>query len=126
MHPPSIPLREAVQRLLKNKPETAATYLEVAAEEATDDVGHAGLLTALRDVANLRGVSEVAAKAGMKVESLTRALSGRGNPTLRTLVSITQAVGMKFTVTPIEATKPAPKKKPAAVKKPKLPRKATA
>lgn len=123
IHPPSIPLREAVQRLLKNKPGMAATYLDVAAEDATDEVGLAVLLTALRDVVELRGMSEVAAKAGMKVESLSRALSSRGNPTFKTFVSIIQAAGMKLAVTSIEPPKPARKKRAAAKK---LPRKTPA
>ncbi len=124
LHPPTTPLSEVVQRLLKGDPGKAAIYLEVAAEEATDDIGRAAFLSALRDVAKFRGMTEVAEKAGMKVESLSRALSGRGNPTFKTLVSITQALGMRFTVVPAEPTEPAPKKRANTTtpKKPKSPR----
>jgi probable addiction module antidote protein len=111
LHPPTTPLSEVVQRLLKNSPGRATVYLEVAAEEATDDIGRAAFLAALRDVAKFRGMTEVAAKAGMKVESLSRALSARGNPTLKTLVSITQAVGMRIAVVPAEPVRPAAKKR---------------
>ena len=124
LHPPTTPLSEVVQRFLKNSPGRAAVYLEVAAEEATDDIGRAAFLVALHDVAKFRGMTEVAEKAGMKVESLSRALSVRGNPTLKTLVNITQALGMRFTVVPAERTEPAPKKRAGTVKpkKPKSPR----
>ena len=123
-YPATVSHAEVVARLLKKRPELATTYVEVAAEEATDDIGRAVFLDVLHDVAKFRGMTEVAEKAGMKVESLSRALSARGNPTLKTLVSITQALGMRFTVVPAEPTEPAPKKRAGSVKpkKPKSPR----
>lgn len=123
-HPPSISWDEGLERLMKNRPGFTAAYVESAAEGATDEVGIALFVKALHRVAKFRGMTEVAEKAGMTPASLSRALSGRGNPTHKTLVSIMQAVGMKFSVTPIE-TPPAPKKR-AVVKRPKSPRKATA
>ena len=56
-------------------------------------------------------MTEVAEKAGMKVESLSRALSARGNPTLKTLLSITQALDMRIAVVPAEPVPPAPNKR---------------
>ena len=126
-HPPSISWDEGIERLLKNRPGFEAAYVENAADGAVDDEGIAIFVGTLRRVAKFRGMTEVAAKAGMKVESLSRAMSGRGNPTLKTLVSITQAIGMRLAVVPAEPpAAPAPKKKPAAPKKPKATRKATA
>ncbi len=116
--PPSIPWDEGIQRLLKNCPDFAAAYLEVSAEGATDDFGRTIFLHALHRVAKFRGLAEVAEKAGMKPASLSRALSGRGNPRLKTLVSITHAIGMRLAVVPAEPPVPASKKR-AAAKKPK-------
>lgn len=113
---PSLTHDEVVQRFLRNRPGFAATYLEVSAEGATDPIGREVFLIALHDVAKFRGMTEVAEKAGMKVESLSRALSARGNPTLKTLVSITQALGMRFTLVPAEPTEPAAKKRAGTVK----------
>ena len=40
-----------------------------------------------------------AANAGLSRESLYRALSPKGNPTLKTLVAVLKAVGLRLTVT---------------------------
>ncbi|WP_237251713.1 DNA-binding protein [Thioalkalivibrio nitratireducens] len=42
----------------------------------------------------------VAAEAGISRESLYRALSPRGNPTLKTLVAVLKTVGMRLSVEP--------------------------
>ena len=58
----------------------------------------AGLL-ALRTVAEAYGgLGAVAAEAGISRESLYRALSANGNPTLKTLLAVLKAVGMKRSV----------------------------
>ena len=115
---------EVVQQLLERRPDFAAAYVENAAEGAIDEEGIAIFVGSLRRVAKFRGMTEVAAMAGMKPESLSRALSKRGNPTLKTLLCVTQALGVKFALVPAGPPKSAPRKKRAAAKKP--PRKATA
>lgn len=124
IHPPSVSHDDAMQRLFAARPDFAAAYLENAAEGATDEEGITIFVVALRRVAKFRGLAVVAEKVGMTPESLSHELSGRADPTLRTLVGISQAIGMKLAVVPVEPPKPAPKKrKPAA--KPKSPRKAS-
>jgi probable addiction module antidote protein len=60
----------------------------------------AGLL-ALRTVAEAYGgLGAVATEAGISRESLYRALSPKGNPTLKTIVAVLWAVGMKLSVEP--------------------------
>lgn len=96
--PASVPHEQVVARLLKNRPTLATAYVEAAAEDANDAVGKVVLLRALRRVARAKGVSKVAAAAGLKVQSLSRALSDRGNPRLSTLVGITSSLGLKMTL----------------------------
>ena len=116
---------EGSERLMRNRPDFAAAYLEVTAEGATDDFGREMFVKALHRVVKFRGLPEVAERSGMTPESLTLALSDRGNITVDTLGKIMNAIGMKLAVVPVEPPKPAPKKrKPAA--KPKSPRKTTA
>jgi transcriptional regulator with XRE-family HTH domain len=55
-------------------------------------------LTALREVAQARTMSRVARDAGITRESLYRATSGEGNPTLDTLDSVLDVLGMGLTV----------------------------
>ena len=118
-HPPSISWDEGMQRLFKSRPDFADAYLKNAAEGATDKVGIALFVEAVRRVAEFRGLAEVAEKAGMKPDTLARALSGRGKPAFNTLVSITQAIDMRLTVVPAAPRKPAPKKRTPAKKKPR-------
>ena len=60
----------------------------------------AGLL-ALRTVAEAYGgLGAVAAEAGISRESLYRALSPKGNPTLKTLLAVLKTVGLRLSVEP--------------------------
>jgi probable addiction module antidote protein len=52
---------------------------------------------ALRHIVEARGgMGEIAAKAGLSRESLYRALSPKGNPTLKTLCKVIHATGLGF------------------------------
>ena len=63
----------------------------------------AGLL-ALRDVAEAHGgLAAIAQEAGITREALYRALSPNGNPTLKTLLAVLHAVGMRLSVAPAPA-----------------------
>ena len=67
-----------------------------AAIEAGDQ---AALLLALRTVAEARGgMSMIAAKTGLKRESVSRALSATGNPRLSSLSAILEAAGLRIAV----------------------------
>lgn len=83
---------------IKRDPEFAAEYLKVAFEEATDEDGHHVLLAAIRQIAQARGIANVARAAGIKRESLSRALSASGNPRLDTLCAVMHAMGLQLTV----------------------------
>ena len=99
---PSISHDEAVVRELRENREFAAEYLNAALEESDEP---RVLLVALRRIAEARGgVAKVAKAAGIKRESLYRALSARGNPRLSTLMAVTKAIGLKLTV---ETARPA-------------------
>ena len=70
----------------------------------------AGGLLALRAVAEAYGgLGAVAAAAGISRESLYRALSPKGNPTLKTLVAVLKSVDLRLSI----AEKPQKKAKRA-------------
>lgn len=73
-------------------------YLKAAFEEATDEDGQHVLLSAIRQIAQARGIANVARAAGIKRESLSRALSDKGNPRLDTLCAVIHAMGLQLTV----------------------------
>jgi len=81
--------------------ELAVEYLKAAMESLVDPDDRAAGLLALRTVAEAYGgLGAVAAEAGISRESLYRALSPKGNPTLKTLLAVLKAVGMKLSVEP--------------------------
>ena len=88
---------ESVIEMIRQDPEFAVEYLRIAFEELDADGGQASFLTAFRHVVEARGgMAEIAEKAGLSRESLYRALSPKGNPTLRTLRQVVHATGMTF------------------------------
>ena len=97
--PASRPHDAAVVELLKTDPEFANEYLAAALEEADEPGGQAALLAALRHVAEAQGMAAVAERAGMPRESLYRALSPKGNPTIKTLLAVLGAAGLHLAVT---------------------------
>jgi probable addiction module antidote protein len=79
----------------------AVQYLKAAMESLDDPDNRAGGLLALRTVAEAYGgLGAVAAEAGISRESLYRALSPKGNPTLKTLVAVLKTVGLRLSVEP--------------------------
>jgi len=92
---------EAEVRELRADPELAVAYLKAAMASLDDPEDRAAGLLALRTVAEAYGgLGAVAAEAGISRESLYRALSPRGNPTLKTLVAVLKTVGMRLSVEP--------------------------
>ena len=77
--------------------EEMAAYLDAWLEEAPDDVS--GIARALGDIARAKGMSQVAKDAGLSRESLYRALSADGNPSLSTVLKVARALGVKLRAT---------------------------
>ena len=75
-------------------PIEAAEYLNAALEDGSQEV----FLMALKDVANAKGISEIARKTRLNRENLYRILSTQGNPKLKSLSSVLHSVGLKLSV----------------------------
>ena len=88
---------------LREDRDLAVEYLKAAMESLDDPDDRAAGLLALRTVAEAYGgLGAVAAEAGISRESLYRALSAKGNPTLKTILAVLKAVGMLLSVEPGE------------------------
>ena len=74
-------------------------YLTAASEDPNPEV----FVLALASVAKARGMGKVAKKAGLGRESLYKALSHGSHPRFETISAVMQALGVKFSVTPISA-----------------------
>lgn len=75
-------------------PEEMAAYLDAWLSEAPDDVS--GIARALGDIARAKGMSQVARDAGLSRESLYKALSEGGNPSLATVLKVAKALGLRL------------------------------
>ena len=75
--------------------EYAVEYLKAALDET--DMPEVFLL-ALRNVAEARGMSQLAKAAHLNRENLYRMLSKKGNPELGNLYAILDALGLKFSI----------------------------
>jgi probable addiction module antidote protein len=75
-------------------PVEAAEYLNAALEDGSQEI----FLMALKDVASVKGISDIAHKANLNRENLYRILSTKGNPKLGSLNSVLRSVGLKLSV----------------------------
>ena len=73
-------------------PDDAIAYLEAAFEDGDPHV----IAAAVGDVARRRGMTTVAARAGLGRESLYKALSQDGNPGFATMLNVLEALGLRL------------------------------
>ena len=86
---------------LHRDPKFAAEYLKQSMVDMSDPEGRGAALLALRRVAEAHGgMAAIATEAGIQRESLYRALSHNGNPTMNTLIAVLKSLGMRLTVEP--------------------------
>jgi probable addiction module antidote protein len=74
---------------------------EIFAEYAQDG-DSAALLSALRVIARVKGISTMAAEIGMTRQGLQKALSAKGNPRLDSINAIMRAMGYQLMPQPLE------------------------
>ena len=94
---------ETLKERLKNDPEEAQAYLEVALEEFEENRDTAMLLKTLRYVAEAQGgIPTLARKVGMNKQSLYKVFSDEGNPRLDTIGTILHGLGYRLALIPVE------------------------
>jgi probable addiction module antidote protein len=87
-----------VEELRVNR-KLAVEYLRGAMNSLDDPDDRAAGLLALRTIVEAYGgMAAVAEEAGISREALYRSLSPAGNPTLKTLIAVLNAVGMKLSI----------------------------
>ena len=77
--------------------ETIAEYLTAALEDPDPDV----FLTAVRDIARAKGMTQLAKDAGLGRESLYKALTPGAKPRYDTMLKLLHALGVKLSATPV-------------------------
>lgn len=76
--------------------EAIAAYLSAALEDGDPKL----LAAALGDIARARGMSQIAKDAKLSRESLYRALSAEGNPSMDTVLRVSRALGVRLVAQP--------------------------
>jgi probable addiction module antidote protein len=71
-----------------------AAYLDAVFEDGDPTL----IKAAIGDVARARGMTEIAAKAGITRAGLYKALSETGNPSFETIASVMKALGVRLSV----------------------------
>ena len=79
--------------------ETIAEYITAALEDSNPDV----FLTAVRDVARARGMTQLAKDTGLGRESLYKALTPGAKPRYDTMLKLLHALGVKLSASPIHS-----------------------
>ena len=87
--------RDELDEVLQD-PEEAAAYLDASLEDGDPEV----FLIAVRDVVRARGggIAALAERTELNREHLYRMLSGNGNPELRSLEAILDALGFRLAI----------------------------
>ncbi len=94
LRPRRIPMRTAPWDPAEylTTPGRIAAYLEAAFDDGDPSL----IATAIGDIARARGMTQLAAKAGVTREALYKALSPSGDPRLSTLLGVMKALGIKL------------------------------
>lgn len=93
---------EVTEEYYKQHPEEIDDFLRIAFEEYAVDNDLGALLSALRIISRVKGISTIADSAGMSRKGLQKALSDEGNPHFENVNAIMQAMGYQLIPQPLE------------------------
>ena len=83
-------------------PEEIDAFLNETFADYAEDGDSAALLSALRIIARVKGISAMADEVGMTRQGLQKALSAKGNPRLDNVNAIMRAMGYQLMPRPLE------------------------
>ena len=84
---------ETMEEHYRNHPEEIDDFLKITFEEYAKDNDPGALLSALRIISRVKGVSVTADAAGITRKGLQKALSEQGNPRFENINAIMQVLG---------------------------------
>ena len=96
-------LHDVTEEYFRNHPDEIGAFLtEIFADYAYDG-DSATLLSMLRVVARVKGISSLAEDVGMTRQGLQKALSSKGNPRLDNVNAIMHALGYQLMPQPLDS-----------------------
>ncbi len=95
-------LNEVSEEYYHNHPDEIDGYLETCFEEYAKDSCTPALLSSLRMIARVKGISAIAQETGITRNGIQKALSEQGNPRFDNINSIMKALGYRLKPQKIE------------------------
>ncbi|EKD35575.1 MAG: hypothetical protein ACD_75C01855G0006 [uncultured bacterium] len=81
----------------RDHPEEIDDYINLIFEEYAEDGNTGALLSSLRVLSRVKGVSKIAEESGLSRKGVQKALSENGNPALSSINAIMHAMGYRLT-----------------------------
>jgi len=96
-------LVDVEESYFRDHPEEIDDYLTMIFEEYAKDSDTGALLSSLRVLIRVKGVTQIAEAAGMSRKGVQKALSENGNPEFASVNSIMRAMGYRLAPQKLEA-----------------------
>lgn len=90
-------INQVEEDYFRNHPEEIDEYIEVIFDEYSLDGNIGALLSSLRMISRIKGISLIAESSGITRNGVQKALSQDGNPGFASINSIMHAMGYKIT-----------------------------
>lgn len=94
---------EVEEEYLRNHPNEVDDYVTVLFDEYAESGDASALLSSLRIVSRVKGVSRIAEVSGLSRKGLQKALSENGNPQFNSVNAIMNAMGYRLTPQKLDA-----------------------
>lgn len=88
---------EVEESYFRDHPEEVDDYINLIFEEYAVDGNTGALLSSLRVLSRVKGVSKIAEESGLSRKGVQKALSENGNPALSSINAIMHAMGYRLT-----------------------------
>jgi probable addiction module antidote protein len=88
---------EVEESYFRDHPEEIDDYINLIFEEYAEDGNTGALLSSLRVLSRVKGVSKIAEESGLSRKGVQKALSENGNPALSSINAIMRAMGYRLT-----------------------------
>lgn len=101
-------LSEVTEDYLRARPNEIDDYINVLFDEYAESGDAGALLSSLRIVSHVKGVSQIAEASGLSRKGLQKALSENGNPQFSSINAIMNAMGYRLAPQKLPASAHAP------------------
>ena len=89
-------LHEVTESYYRDHPEEIDEFLQITFEEYAQDSDTGALLSALRIIGRVKGISALAEETGLTRQGVQKALSPNGNPRLENVNALLRAMGYRL------------------------------